>query len=565
MSKKVLIIGGVAGGASAAARLRRLDEKADIIMFERGPHISFANCGLPYYIGGTIKDRSDLLLQTPQAFNKRFGVDVRVQQEILNIDKDKKQVHVRNRADGTTYTETYDTLILSPGAEPFRPPVEGIDSKKIFTLRNVPDMDKISMFIDDQKPQRVVIIGAGYIGIEMAENLRDRGMLTAIVELAPSVLPAAVDPEMASYVQNHLEEKNVALWLNDAVAAFEENGDSLKIRLKSGMLLTADMAILSVGVRPEVKLAKDAGLKLGPTGGIAVSQNMQTSDPSIYAIGDAVEVEHFVLGKSTLIPLAGPANKQGRITADNIAGLKASYAGTQGTGILKVFDLTVAMTGISEAAAKKAGLEYQTLYIHPAHHVGYYPGATQMHIKVVFSRPEGKLLGAQIVGQEGVDRRIDVLATAIRADMKVTELKDLELAYAPPYGSGKDPVNMVGYVAGNILDGTMPVKVAQALEPDDFILDVRTSKEFERGHVPGAAHIPVDELRSRLSELPKGRTIHSYCAVGIRSYIATRILLQHGLDAKNIAGGYMSWCAAHHKPTEDTVTNKRLKEEFCIV
>lgn len=565
MASKVLIIGGVAGGATAAARLRRLDEQAEIIMFERGEYISFANCGLPYYIGRTIENRDDLLLQTPEAFRKRYNVDVRVKQEVTRIDRQKKTVEVLNHADGSRYMESYDALILSPGAEPFKPPISGADSERIFKLRNIPDMDAIDRFISEKQPQRAVVVGAGYIGLEMAENLRDRGILAAVVELASSVMPTALDPEMAFYVQNQLEAKNVAVWLNDAVQSFEDTGQALKIRLKSGMLLSADLVILSVGVRPEVKLAKEAGLELGPLGGIAVNKQMQTNDPAIYAVGDAVEAEHFVLGKSALIPLAGPANKQGRIAADHICGQPAAYGGTQGTGILKVFDLTVAMTGLSETVLRKAGIEYETLYIHPAQHVGYYPGAQQMHLKVLFTRPEGKILGAQAVGHEGVDKRIDVLATAIRAGLTVYDLRDLELAYAPPYGSGKDAINMAGYVGANILDGTMPVSDARDLTADDFVLDVRTAGEFERGHAPHAVHIPVDDLRGRLDELPRSRTIHAYCGVGIRSYIAARILLQNGFDAKNINGGYLSWCAAHHKPVEDSVTNKRLKEEFGVI
>jgi NADPH-dependent 2,4-dienoyl-CoA reductase/sulfur reductase-like enzyme/rhodanese-related sulfurtransferase len=564
MARKVVIVGGVAGGATAAARLRRLDEKAEIILFERGPYISFANCGLPYYIGQTIKNRDDLLLQTPESFHKRFRVDVRVNQEVLRIDRSKKQVEVLNRKDGKRYTEMYDRLILSPGAEPFRPPIDGIDSKRIFTLRSIPDMDVIDSFIEQTKPSRVVIVGAGYIGLEMAENLRDRGLLAAVVELAPSVLPAALDPEMAWYVQSHLEEKSVALWLSDAVRSFEDTEVGLHVKLKSGMTLSCDFAILSVGVKPEAKLAKEAGLTIGPRGGIQVNPFLQTSDPDIYAIGDAIEVQNPVVNQPTLIPLAGPANKQGRMAADNLCGLKRTYTGTVGTGILKVFDLTIAMTGVTETALQKAGMDYEKIYLHPAQHVGYYPGAKQMHIKVLFSRPQGKILGAQIVGHEGVDRRIDLLAVAVQKAMTVYDLMDLELAYAPPYGSGKDPINMVGFVGANVLDGTMPLAHVSDLGEGEFILDVRTAAENRRGAIPGAVNIPLDTLRERLGELPKDKTIYPYCGVGIRSYAAVRILLQNGFRVQNISGGYLTWRAASRRPVVESENTGRLRKEFVV-
>lgn len=565
MPQKVVIVGGVAGGATAAARLRRLDEKADIIVLERGPYISFANCGLPYYIGRTIKNREDLLLQTPESFHKRFRVDVRVNQEVLRIDRSKKQVEILNHKDGKQYTETYDRLILSPGAEPFRPPIDGINSKRIFTLRSVPDMDAIDAFIEQTKPSRAVIVGAGYIGLEMAENLRDRGLLAAVVELAPSVLPIALDPEMAWYVHSHLEDRSVALWLGDAVRAFEDTGTGLHVKLKSGMTLSCDFAILSAGVKPEAKLAKEAGLTIGPRGGIQVNPSLQTSDPDIYAIGDAIEVQNPVINQPSLIPLAGPANKQGRMAADNIYGFQRIYPGTVGTGILKVFDLTVAMTGATEAALQKASMDYEKIYLHPAQHVGYYPGAKQMHMKVLFSRPQGRILGAQIVGSDGVDRRIDLLAVAIQKQMTVHDLMELELAYAPPYGSGKDPINMIGFVGANVLKETMPLVHVSQLQEDDCILDVRTAAENRRGSIPGALQIPLDELRERLGELPKDKTIYSYCAVGIRSYAAVRILLQYGFQAKNISGGYLTWCAASHRSIKESENTRRLKEEFGIL
>lgn len=542
MAKRILIVGGVAGGASAAARLRRLDEKAEIIMFERGDYISFANCGLPYYIGGEIKNRDDLLLQTPESFKQRFNIEVRVRNEVTGIDSENKQISIKNLSTGKTYTEAYDKLILSPGAEPVRPPIPGIDSDRIFTLRNVHDTDLINDFIDKHKPKRAVIVGAGYIGLEMAENLHRRGLLIAIAEMADQVLPV-MDKEMAGFIQPELQKHNVALWLNDAVANFRPSNSSLVVGLKSGMELSCEMVILAIGVKPEVKLARQAKLEIGTTGGIKVNEKLQTSDPDIYAIGDAIEVRDFALDNPTLIPLAGPANKQGRMVADNICGRNRRYNGTQGTAILKVFGLTVAMTGASEKALAKTNIEYEKLHLHPANHVGYYPGAKQMHIKLLFTKPGGKILGAQIVGSQGVDRRIDIFAVAIRAGLTVFDLQELELAYAPPYGSGKDPVNIAGYAAANILDGTVKVKHFTELEKGDFILDVRTPAEFTGGSIPSAKNISVNDLRDKLDELPRDKTIHVYCGVGLRSYIACRILEQNGFDTRNLPGGYMTYLA----------------------
>ncbi len=564
VAKKILIVGGVAGGASAAARLRRLDETAKIIMLERGDYISFANCGLPYHIGGTIENRGDLLLQTPEGFQKRFNVEVRTKNEVVKIDRNKKQLEILDRDSGDTYVEEYDQLILSPGAEPVRPPIPGIESERIFTLRNVQDTDKINAFIDAHQPKRAVIIGGGYIGLEMAENLRERGMLVAVVEMLDQVMPL-MDKEMAGLLHDQLHRHNVALWLNDAVVSFQESDDRLTVGLKSDMELSCDFAILAIGVRPEVKLAKEANLEIGPTGGIKVGPDLRTSDPDIYAIGDAIEVQDFVLGKPVLVPLAGPANKQGRMAADNICGKNRTYNGTQGTAILKVFDLTAAMTGANEKTLVKSNVAYEKLYIHPANHVGYYPGAKQMHIKLLFTKSEGKILGAQIVGSDGVDRRIDLFAVAIRAGLTVFDLQELELAYAPPYGSGKDAVNMAGFAASNMLEGTVDVAHWDQLEDGDFILDVRTSGEFKRAHVPSAVNIPVDELRNRLNELPKESAIHAYCVVGIRSYIACRILMQNGFTVKNISGGFLTYSAYQNKELLDTQTAKQLKEEFCLV
>jgi NADPH-dependent 2,4-dienoyl-CoA reductase/sulfur reductase-like enzyme/rhodanese-related sulfurtransferase len=564
MAKKILIVGGVAGGASAAARLRRLDETAEIVMFERGEYISFANCGLPYHIGGMIENRDDLLLQTPESFKKRFNVEVRTRNEVVGIDRENKQVEVIDLGSGYTYFERYDKLVLSPGAEPMKPPIDGIESDRIFTLRNVPDTDKINAFIDSHRPKRAVVVGGGYIGLEMAENLHERGMLVAVVEMLDQVMPL-MDKEMANLLRGQLHQHNVALWLGDAVAGFGESDGRLTVGLKSGMQLSCDFAILAIGVRPEVRLAQEAGLEVGPRGGIKVNPNLQTNDPDIYAIGDAIEVRDFVLDKPVLIPLAGPANKQGRMVADNICGRNRRYNGTQGTAILKVFDLTAATTGASEKALAKTNVKYEKLYLHPANHVGYYPGARQMHVKLLFTKPQGKILGAQIVGSDGVDRRIDILAVAIRAGLTVLDLQELELAYAPPYGSGKDAVNMAGFAATNILDGTVDIVHWDQVTDEDFILDVRTPAEFNRGNVPSSVNIPVDELRDRLDGLPRDTVINSYCGVGIRSYIACRILMQNGFAARNISGGYVTYCSYSNKELSEDQTARQLKEEFCLV
>jgi NADPH-dependent 2,4-dienoyl-CoA reductase/sulfur reductase-like enzyme/rhodanese-related sulfurtransferase len=540
MAKKILIVGGVAGGASAAARLRRLDETADIIMFERGDNISFANCGLPYHIGGTIKKRDDLLLQTPDSFKKRFNIDVRVKNEIVKINRQDKTVDVIELPEGRTYTEKYDRLILSPGAKPVRPAINGVESSRVFTLRNINDMDRIDNYIKSESAKKAIVIGAGYIGLEMAENLYNRGLSVEIVDVLDQVMPG-LDKEMATFLHKHLTDRGIDLKLGDGVSSLRQTSSSLQVILKSGKELDCDFAILSVGVRPEVKLAEEAGLEIGSCGGIKVNEYLQTSDPDIYAIGDAIEVSDFVLNNAAMIPLAGPANKQGRMAADNICGRKRTYAGTQGTAILKVFDLTAAMTGANEKVLNKSNIKYEKLYLHQANHAGYYPGAKPMHIKLLFGKPEGKVLGAQIVGADGVDKRIDVLAVAIRAGLTVFDLQELELAYAPSYGSGKDPINIAGFAAANVLDGTVDIEHFTELRKEDFILDVRTPGEFARGSIPNAKNIPVDELRDRLDELPEDRPIHAYCGVGLRSYIACRILVQNGFEAKNLSGGYMTY------------------------
>jgi len=564
MAKKILIVGSVAGGASAAARLRRLDEKVEIIMFERGPFISFANCGLPYYIGGSIKKRENLLLMTPEQFNKRFNVDVRINNEVIKIVRSNKQVEVKDLNSGSNYFENYDKLILSPGAEPARPAIEGIDSRRIFTLRNVPDMDRIDEFIKIENPKRAVVIGAGYIGLEMAENLRGRGMLVAIVEMTDQVMPV-LDREMSSLLHQNLQEHSIALWLSDAVSNFRQTDSQLFVGLKSGIELSCDFAVLAIGVKPEVKLAEEAGLEIGSRLGIKVNEYLQTSDPDIYAIGDAIEVKNYILGNSILIPLAAPANKQGRMAADNICGKNRTYNSVLSTSILKLFDYTVAMTGASEKALKKTNIDYEKLYIHPANHVGYYPGAKQMHIKMLFSKPQGKILGVQIVGSDGVDRRIDIFSVAIKAGMTVFDLQELDLAYAPPYGSGKDAVNMAGFAASNILDGTVKVVHWNEIDDDDFILDVRTKKEFDINSIPRAINIPLHELRKSLELLPRDKVINVHCGVGIRSYIAVRILMQNEFIAKNISGGFITYRSYENTELLDTPTARQLREEFCHI
>ncbi len=548
---KYLIIGGVAGGATVAARLRRMDESATIILFERGQYVSYANCGLPYYIGGTIRNRSKLFVQTAEGFTERFAIDIRIEQEVSAIDPQQKTVTVHRLADNTTYTESYDKLVLSPGAEPVRPPIEGIDSNRIFTLRNVPDTDRIKAHIKQTSPKRAVVVGGGFIGLEMAENLHQQGAHVAVVEMANQVM-APLDFSMASIVHHHLADKGVALYLEDGVTRFEDNPQDTIVYLKSGRKLEADLILLSIGVRPETKLAREAGLTIGSLGGIRVNDHLQTSNPDIYALGDAVEITHLITGRPALIPLAGPANKQGRIVADNIVfGNKYTYPGTMGTSIAKVFDLTVATAGANAKLLKKEGLAYQSSFTHSASHAGYYPGAVPMSIKVLFN-PDGQVLGAQAVGFEGVDKRIEMLAQVIQRKGTVSDLARLEQAYAPPYSSAKDPVNMAGYVAENILTGkvrTIHWRDIATLTADTLVIDVRTPEEYTLGSLPNAINIPVDELRRRLSELPRDRKIVVSCAVGLRGYLAYRILTQNGYNSVyNLSGGYKTWHIATTSP-----------------
>lgn len=538
---KVVIVGGVAGGASAAARLRRLDESAEIIMFERGEYISFANCGLPYYIGGEITKKSALTLQTPQSFNARFNVDVRVNSEVTSIDPKAKTVTVRSKDRGE-YTESYDKLILSPGAAPIRPPMEGADNARVFTLRNIPDTIKIREYVEEEFPESAVVVGGGYIGVEMAENLKNAGVAVTIVELADHVI-APLDYDMACDVHRYLKEKGVGLILKNGVQAIKEEGGKLKLTLSDGEIET-DMVIMAVGVRPDTALAKDAGLELNKRGAIVVNEHMLTSDPDIYAVGDAVEVTDFVTGEKAYIPLAGPANKQGRIAADNICGIPTTYKNTLGSAVLKIFDMTVATTGVNERAAKAAGLDYDKVYTYSNSHASYYPGSTGMSIKTLYEKGTGKILGAQIVGFDGVDKRCDVLATAIRAGMTAKDLTELELCYAPPFGSAKDPVNFVGYVIENTLAGRVKNffwdDVAKLPRDGSVtLLDVRTDLERENGqYIEGFIHIPVDELRARAGELDKSKPVYIHCRTGLRSYVACCMLAGMGFDCYNLSGGW---------------------------
>ncbi len=541
LHQKIVIVGGVAGGASAAARLRRLAENAVIVLFERGEYISYANCGLPYYIGGEIAEKSDLILQTPEAFYERYHVDVRVLHEVTAINRTAKTVSVLNRTTGETFFESYDKLILSPGAEPIRPEGNGFQSDRVFTLRNVPDTFRIREFIDRSKPKTAVVIGGGYIGLEMAENLHRLGIDTTIVQRSEHVLPP-LDFDIACQVHREIERHGVRLLLNNDVRNISERDGRLRFELKDGTI-DADFAVLSIGVKPDGDLASKAGLRVNSRGCIVVSDQMRTSDSDIYAVGDAVEITDFIAGGKGFIPLAGPANRQGRIAADNICGITSKYEGTQGSAILRVFDLTVATTGISEAAARKAGLDCEKSFTWSASHAGYYPGAVDMAIKTVFQMKTGKLLGAQLVGYEGVDKRCDVIATAIRCGMTGHDFAKLELCYAPPYSSAKDPVNMVGFVIENILTGL--VKIFHWHELDELrknanvtLLDVRTKHEFDSGHIDGFINVPLDDLRSRIGELDKSKRIYVTCQVGVRGYAAARILTQNGFDAYNLSGGY---------------------------
>jgi NADPH-dependent 2,4-dienoyl-CoA reductase/sulfur reductase-like enzyme/rhodanese-related sulfurtransferase len=558
---KVLIVGGVAGGATAAARLRRLDEDAEIIMFEKGEYISYANCGLPYYIGGEIKEKEKLTLQTPESFHSRYDVDVRIVNEVVSIHPEQKSVEVLNLKTGESYTESYDKLILSPGAMPIVPDFPGSTGERIFTLRNIPDTYRIKEFIRQNNPKQAVVVGGGYIGVEMAENLHQAGLHVTIVELMDHVI-GPIDFDMACEVHRHIESKGVRLILKDGVKSIKLQGDVLDVVLGNEVIHT-DMLIMAVGVKPDTRLAKDANLAVNARGSIIVDEHMLTSHNDIYAVGDAVEVTDFVTKAKGFIPLAGPANKQARIAADHITGIDSSYKGTQGSSILKCFDLAVACTGINEKAAQRAGIDYEKSYTYSMSHASYYPGGVNMSVKLLFEKKSGKVLGAQIIGSDGVDKRCDVIATAIRAGMTVYDLTELELSYAPPYSSAKDPVNMAGYVAENILTEKTRIFHWHDVAGIDFgksiLLDIRTTGEYSKGFIPGSIHIPLDSLRSRIHELDQTKTIHVVCQVGLRGHVACRILSQRGYQCLNLSGGYRLYNSIFGKSA--TPGNLSMKKE----
>ena len=551
-AKRVLIVGGVAGGASAAARARRLSEDAEIIVFERGPHVSFANCGLPYHIGGEIADRKKLLLQTPESLHARFNLDVRVNSEVTRIDREKKEVEVREMPGGRVYMEAYDALILATGAAPLKPPILGIDRAGHFVLRNIPDMDAILAWIAKHNSKRAVVVGGGYIGLETAEQLHRHGLDVSIAEALPQVM-APLDPEMAAWLHEELRKQKITLYRNNGVATFEaprdgENAAASIVVLKGGQRLPADVVVLGLGVRPETSLAKTSGLVLGERGGIRVNEQMQTSDSMIWAVGDSVEVRDPITDSWTLIALAGPANRQGRIAADVIFGRTASYHGTYGTSILRLFDMVAACTGANEKALKRAGVPYKALHLHPGSHAGYYPGAKSIAMKILFAPDTGRLLGAQAVGADGADKRMDVLATAIKAEMTVHDLAELELCYAPPFGSAKDPVNLAGMAAQNVLSGDVKLaqwsEIAELDSARTLIVDVRDDLERAAGAIPNSVHIPLPQLRKRLLELPKDRELIVHCQSGQRSYFACRLLTQKGFCCRNLTGSYRTWKTA---------------------
>ncbi len=546
---RILIVGGVAGGASCASRARRLSEEAEIIIFERGPYVSFANCGLPYYVGNVITDEQDLLIATPELFRKRFNIEVRVESEVRAIDRRENAIEVKDLRSGKVYREHYDALLLAPGSSPIRPPLPGIELPGIFTLRTIPDSRQIRAWITERNVKRVVVVGGGFIGLEMTENLVNRGIAVTIIEMLPQVMPT-LDPEMATPIQRHLASKGVALCLGDGVTRFEQQADGSIVAItQSNAMHAADLVILAIGVRPETTLAREAGLEIGDLGGIRVDDRMRTSDARIWAVGDAVEVQDFVTGQWALVPLAGPANRQGRLAADNILGRRVSFRGVQATAACKVFDMTIASTGASEKALRRQGAEsrlgpYDKIYLHPGHHAGYYPGAKPIMIKLIFSTGDGTILGVQAVGEEGVERRVDVIAMAMQRHSTVFDLEEAELCYAPQFGAAKDPVNVAGMIAANALRNDAPVAHWDDLDKAQYtILDVRDPGEFEAGNVQGAVNIPLGELRSRMEELSKEREILAYCVVGQRSYYASRALRLNGFNARSVSGGMRTFDA----------------------
>ena len=558
--KKIVIVGGVAGGASCAARCRRLDETAEIVVIERGPYVSFANCGLPYFVGDVIKDEAKLLVANAALFRDRFNIEVRTKHEVIAIDRAAKEIEVNDLTTGRVYRESYDALVLSPGASAVRPPLDGIDLPGIFVVRTIPDSRQIRAWIEEKAAKSAVVVGGGFIGLEMAENLRHRGLSVTIVEMLDQVMPP-LDPEMAQIVQEHLEHQGVNAALSDGVESFGQRRGQIVVNTKSGAKHAGDIVILAIGVRPETSLAKAAGLELGDRGGIRTTEQMRTNDPHIWAVGDAVEVKDVVTGEWVLIPLAGPANRQGRTAADVICGRESKFRGVQGTAICGVFDLTVASTGASEKSLLRAGItDYEVVYLHPMNHVGYYPGGKQLHMKLLFRKSDGRILGAQAIGEADVDKRIDVIATAIQFEGTVFDLEESELCYAPQFGAAKDPVNFAGMIAANSLRGDhpladwkqMPLSSGKPALPNSaMVLDVRDPDEFEEGHIQGAVNLPLNELRTRHTELPRDRELWLYCRVGLRGYYAARLLTQLGFQVKNLSGGYLTYAlidaASHNK------------------
>ena len=543
--RRVLVVGGVAGGASCAARLRRLDESAEIIVFDRGPFVSFANCGLPFYVGNVIEDEEKLLMASPQLFRQRFDITVFTDTEVTHVDRDGTAITVCDLKTGTSRQERYDALVLAPGAAPIRPSLPGVDLAGVFAVRSIPDSRAIRSWIGERRARTAVVVGGGFIGLEMAENLVRRGLTVTVLEKLPQVMPP-LDPEMAAPVQAHLNAHGVSLHLGDGLAGIHHGSDDrLVVVSESGARLATDLVILAIGVRPEIDLARRAGLPIGARGGIVVDAQMRTADPRIWAVGDAVEVPDAVTGQEVVVPLAGPANRQGRIAAEAIAGRAARFRGVQATAVVGVLGLTAATTGASEKGLRREGrTDFATVYLHPGHHAGYYPGARRIHLKLLFARPDGRLLGAQAVGHEGVEKRIDVIAMAMQLGGTVHDLAEAELCYAPQFGAAKDPVNLAGMMAQNILNGDMPVADWRAVgHTAALVLDVREPAEFAEGHVPGATNIPLSQLRQRRADLPHDRDIWIYCGVGQRAYYATRFLIQHGYHAWNLPGGYTTYQA----------------------